>query len=543
MVDKLLYRFHIDDERNVIEKIKSQNPLWAESDGACSRCVDYYQTELIREKRILPEIGPHFPIKSVDEFIILPTPLRVDAHPGYTGKGVTICFIDSGFYPHPDLVSNKNRIKKIIDVTGSQKVPSTGGDLGEAWHGTMTAVVCAGDGYTSKGLYKGIASDAELVLIKVQDETGKITTSNIVKALQWVLDNHEVYNIRIVNMSFADDELVSYKTSRVDQLAEELIKQNIVVVAAVGNDENGNILPPANSLNVIAIGGVDDDNNLDNGIIKAYHSTYGTTIDALSKPELVAHAIWIAAPILPGTKEQEEAKALYHLLDCLSTLSQYDNESISQVQEYIYQTQLDTGILSKDEADIRKAIIQRIQTCKYISPHYMHVDGTSFAAPIVSAVIAQMLEVNPLLSVRNLRNVLFSTAKRIETIISQRQGFGIIRPRKALLKVLQKENVMKLHTSPFISKEKNTIEFLIENSCAEEISLAGSFNHWANDVLLLEPAKNGIWRIEIPMLPEGKYQYKFLLDHKHWMEDVDNPYREPDGFNGFNSILIVEHQN
>ena len=542
-VDKLLYRFHIDDERNVIEKIKSQNPSWAENDGACSRCVDYYQTAIIREQRILPEIGPHFPIKSADEFIILPTPLRVDAHPGYTGKGVTICFIDSGFYPHPDLVSNKNRIKKIIDVTGSQKVPSTGGDLGEAWHGTMTAVVCAGDGYTSKGLYKGIASDAELVLIKVQDETGKITTGNIVKALQWVLDNHEVYNIRIVNISLADDELVSYKTSRVDQLAEELIKQNIVVVAAVGNDENGNILPPANSLNVIAIGGVDDDNNLDNGIIKAYHSTYGTTIDALSKPELVAHAIWIAAPILPGTKEQEEAKALYHLLDCLSTLSQYDNESISQVQEYIYQTQLDTGILSKDEADIRKAIIQRIQTCKYISPHYMHVDGTSFAAPIVSAVIAQMLEANPLLSVRNLRNVLFSTAKRIETIISQRQGFGIIRPRKALLKVLQKENVMKLHTSPFISKEKNTIEFLIENSCAEEISLAGSFNHWANDVLLLEPAKNGIWRIEIPMLPEGKYQYKFLLDHRHWMEDVDNPYREPDGFNGFNSILIVEHQN
>jgi serine protease AprX len=403
--------------------------------------------------------------------------------PDTQGKGVTICFIDSGFYPHPDLVSNKNRIKKIIDVTGSQKVTSTGGDLGEAWHGTMTAVVCAGNGYVSKGLYKGIASDAELVLIKVQDETGKITTGNIVKALQWVLDNHEAYNIRIVNMSFADDELVSYKTSRVDQLAEELIKQNIVVVAAVGNDENGNILPPANSLNVIAIGGVDDDNNLDNGIIKAYHSTYGTTIDALSKPELVAHAIWIAAPILPGTKEQEEAKALYHLLDCLSTLSQYDNESISQVQEYIYQTQLDTGILSKDEADIRKAIIQRIQTCKYISPHYMHVDGTSFAAPIVSAVIAQMLEANPLLSVRNIRNVLFSTAKRIETIISQRQGFGIIRPRKALLKVLQKENVMKLHTSPFISKEKNTIEFLIENSCAEEISLAGSFNHWANDVL------------------------------------------------------------
>jgi serine protease AprX len=57
----------------------------------------------------------------------------------------------------------------------------------------MTTVVCAGDGYLSKGLYKGVASDAELVLIKVQNEEGKITTENITKALEWVLQNHEEY--------------------------------------------------------------------------------------------------------------------------------------------------------------------------------------------------------------------------------------------------------------------------------------------------------------------------------------------------------------
>jgi serine protease AprX len=548
-VDKLLYRFHIDDEKNVIEKIKQQNLSWTESDGTCSRCVDYYHTAIIREQRILPQIGPHFPIKSADDFIILPTPLRVDSNPRYTGKGVTICFIDSGFYPHPDLVANKNRIKKYIDITGSSKALSFEEDLGEiidsSWHGTMTAVVCAGDGHLSRGLYKGIASDAELVLIKVQDENGKITTDNIVKALQWVLENHEVYDIRIVNMSFGDDELLSYKTSRVDQLAETLIEKNIVVVAAVGNDDNGNIHPPANSLNVIAIGGIDDDNDLENGIIKAYHSTYGITTDALLKPELIAHAVWIAAPILPNTKEQKEAKALYHLICWLDhpRPGQFSNETANHAQEYIHQTQLDKEILTWNEADIRKAIIRRTQTCKYISPNYMHVDGTSFAAPIVSSVIAQLLEVNPFLSVRDVRNILFSTAKRIKSIASERQGFGVIQPRKALLKTLQKENIMKQYSSPFINKQKKTIEFFIENTCAEEISLAGSFNHWANDVLLMEPVKNGFWKIEIPMLPAGKYQYKFLIDHKHWMEDVDNPYREPDGFNGFNSILVVEYQN
>ena len=54
--------------------------------------------------------------------------------------------------------------------------PISGEDLGGAgasWHGTMTSVVCAGDAELSNGLYKGIASDAELVLIKVQNEEAR----------------------------------------------------------------------------------------------------------------------------------------------------------------------------------------------------------------------------------------------------------------------------------------------------------------------------------------------------------------------------------
>jgi hypothetical protein len=58
----------------------------------------------------------------------------------------------------------------------------------------------------------------------------------------------------------------------------------------------------------------------------------------------------------------------------------------------------------------------------------------------------------------------------------------------------------------------------------------------------MEPANNGLWKIEIPMLP-WKISYKFLIDKHHWMEDIDNPFREPDGFNGFNSVLIVNQNN
>jgi serine protease AprX len=500
-VDRLLYRFHIDSERSVLDKIKKQNPGWSLNDGVCGRCVDYYHTTIVIEQRILPEIGPHFPVKSVDDFVILPTALRVDAHPHYTGKGITICFIDSGFYPHPDLVANSNRIKKVIDTTESKDV-----NIDSRWHGTMTTVVCAGDGSLSNGLYKGIACDAELVLIKVQDANGKITTANIVKAMQWVFDHHEEYHIRIVNISLGDDELSSYKESRVGQLAEELIAKGITVVAAVGNDENGKIYPPANSLNVIAVGGIDDGNEL-KGNIQAYHSTYGITVDELMKPELVAPAVWIAAPILPNSKEHKDATFLY------SDITKHkDKETIAYVQH-----------------------------TKYISPDYMHVDGTSFASPIVTSVIAQMLEANPALTPQEIRAILFATSKRLEGISPERQGYGIIQPRKAILKILKRQAIMKPHISPLINHEKNSIEFYIENECAEQISLAGSFNHWAEDVLLLEPSKYGVWKIEIPLLKEGKYTYKFFIDGKTWMEDVENPYREPDGFSGFNSLLFIQN--
>jgi serine protease AprX len=138
----------------------------------------------------------------------------------------------------------------------------------------------------------------------------------------------------------------SYKESSVDQLAEALIVKGITIVAAVGNDENGKIHPPANSLNVIAVGGVDDGNEL-NGNIKAYHSTYGITVDELMKPELVAHAIWIAAPILPNSKEHKDATFLY------KDITKFKDEEI----------------------------IAHIKQAKYISANYMHVDGTSFATP------------------------------------------------------------------------------------------------------------------------------------------------------------------
>jgi hypothetical protein len=45
-----------------------------------------------------------------NRYAVLPVAARLDADTGLTGNGVTVAFIDAGFYPHPDLTRPHNRI-------------------------------------------------------------------------------------------------------------------------------------------------------------------------------------------------------------------------------------------------------------------------------------------------------------------------------------------------------------------------------------------------------------------------------------------------
>ena len=149
----------------------------------------------------------------------------------------------------------------------------------------------------------------------------------------------------------------------------------------------------------------------------------------IAKPELVAHAIWIAAPILPGTEEEKEAVTLY-------SLEQIPNpDLLKKFQDSVHNIKPEASVTNgSDITSLKAAILQRIHQCKYIAPHYMHVDGTSFATPIVSSANAQLLEENQELTPSVIRQVLFSTAKRMDGVAVQEQGFGAVQPRKAFLK-------------------------------------------------------------------------------------------------------------
>jgi serine protease AprX len=402
--------------------VAANTPGWRPENGLCGECA-----------RRFAEAEAHLrshPSTTEQARAILPTPLRLGALDDYRGRGVTIAFLDAGFFAHPDLVEAENRILKYVDVTS----PRAGSaDLQRpdesSWHGMMTSVVACGNGRLSGGFYRGIGSEARLVLVKC-GTVRRVAHDDIRRGFEWVLRNRRRYGIRIVNVSCGGDYQASYLTDGLSQAAERATREGMLVCAAVGNrgHEPGHpVLPPASAPAVLSVGGLDDKNRLAFSGYDAYHSSFGPTIDGLQKPEVIAPGIWVAAPILPGTPTKAQAE----LLSRLAAASDAALRGILAAHAGV-DSSLDAAAGLATPL-IRELVAARIRDGNVISGSYKHVDGTSFAAPIVSSIAAQMFEANPRLTPQQAKLILVRTARRLGHVDVDRQGWGVVDPRRAVL--------------------------------------------------------------------------------------------------------------
>ena len=196
---------------------------------------------------------------------------------------IGVAVVDTGIYKHRDFA---DRIIAFTDFVNKKRLP-----YDDSGHGTHVSGIIAGNGAASSGKYRGIAPQAALIGVKVLDGSGNGRIENVLKGLEWILENKDIYNIRVVNISFGttQDNDEDEEQALID-MVEVLWDSGIVVVAAAGNSgpEKSSITAPGISRKIITVGAYDDTKFTDaRGRRVKYYSGRGPTKDCIVKPEVV----------------------------------------------------------------------------------------------------------------------------------------------------------------------------------------------------------------------------------------------------------------
>lgn len=279
---------------------------------------------------------------------------------GARGSGITVAILDTGLTWHPGLLRNtdnkiRNRILAWKDFVDGSRMP-----IDPNGHGSHIAGIIANADKGQDGEWNGIAPGANLVGVRVLNADGVGTYEQVIKGVQWVLQNQARYKIRVLNLSLLAHVQSPYFADPLNQAVSAAWAKGIVVVVAAGNNgpEPMTINVPGNNPYVITVGAFTDaytpDDWSDDSITS--FSAAGPTLDGFVKPDLVAPGAHIVSTMYPNTK------------------------------------------------------IARDHSANQVSGSYFEMAGTSQAAAVVSGVSALMLSKNPRLTPDEVKYRLMQTA-------------------------------------------------------------------------------------------------------------------------------------
>ena len=294
-----------------------------------------------------------------------------------------IAVVDSGI--DTSLPSFAGRTVKQLNFVGSGKVNRSGDGRG---HGSFVAGIAAG----SARDYAGVAPNAPLVSLDVMDDSGSGRTSDVIAATEWIYQNHKAENIKVVNYSLHGGGTARFYDDPLNKAVSKLWHAGVTVVAAAGNygkdgAPSGVLFAPGNNPFVITVGAIDiggtaktsDDD-------RAPWSAYGRTQDGFWKPEICAPGRMMVGPV-PMT----------------STLA------------------------------VEKA--SKIRTTGYVE-----LSGTSFAAPVISGIAAQILAWNPNLTPDQVKGAVMRRARAVPRAENYSCGVGQVNAVRAVLNATSASN-------------------------------------------------------------------------------------------------------
>lgn len=318
---------------------------------------------------------------------------------GYSGKGVKVAVIDDGVEAaHEDLNSNFEVNRSFNFVTqGKDPTPANSNS-----HGTKVAGIIASTAFNGKG-GRGVAYGATIRGYNLL-APGASSQASFVAAFGGsnVSNDNDVFN---ASLSYFYQQngvavLPSWDPLRGDVLANSLTLRSgrgSPIVQSAGNEfqsMNAGACASANSLGV-SCGNVASDTMRasTNVIVVAASNSDGKK----SSYSTTGSSVWIAAP----GGEFGYSNAYAAVPDFA-----YKPAIVTTARTGCEKSGFSSAVNALDALGANPLAAQ----CQYTAT----MNGTSSAAPNLSAVIALMLEANPLLTFRDIKHILAKTAVRID---------------------------------------------------------------------------------------------------------------------------------
>ncbi|MCA9966437.1 MAG: S8 family serine peptidase, partial [Anaerolineales bacterium] len=277
---------------------------------------------------------------------------------GVDGTGVGIAVLDTGV--EDIALGDAETVLARYDAIGSASAQDPHG------HGSFVASVAGGRNQNWVNGTTSVAPGANIIDVRVLDEDGSGTYSQVVDGLNWVLAHKDQYNIRVVNLSLSGPVTGPYWENPVNQAVEALWDAGIVVVAAAGNTgpTAGSITTPGNDPFVITVGAFTDNyspSDSSDDFIPPF-SAAGPTEAGFIKPDVIA----------PGA----------HVMGYVN-----GNSNFSKAHLYFERGESLTAAW------------------------YFQGSGTSVSTAVTSGVVALMLDQNPALTPNQVKHRLMITAR------------------------------------------------------------------------------------------------------------------------------------
>jgi|GEM_PF-3566488 len=389
---------------------------------------------------------------------------------GYTGKGVGVAVVGSGFN-YPD-----------IPLAGWY----------DAVEGQVHPVDFKGDGTHSAGNVLNMAPEAGLTAVKVTDSQGKIDPQKAARGIDWVVDNLDKLGIKIMQINFGGLE----DNTPVKEALERAVKAGMLVLVPAGDKGPGEntINPLAKVPGVVTVGSawseetVSEFSGAGKGKVRPDFMAPGQSIVSLSSKnsELEKQAGAISflrkrnlTPAVQYLNAHPEIKAALKLPDDLNAVPENDLEQMildsvadfknsdlkeqakkipdmirpntPQALKYLNANpalkaslNLPDDLNSLEEEKLTEIIQMNLPALEIPEPGTVMTNGSAVSVSLAAGASALLLEADPTLSAREIKSILQETALDMgDEYPLTLQGAGFLDAKAAVDLALEKKAARK----------------------------------------------------------------------------------------------------